>query len=303
VAAAERYKELLTHVARVLKARGFSKRGPTFYSKQEGNWKIISFQKSRKSTANDIVFTVNVAVASTRLIDFFMGSSDPDQPPQVTQCHWRQRLGAEPAESGDKWWTVRSRDSAEKIGEEIGRQILDVAVPQLENLVRDEALRDLWLTRRSPSLTELQRLRNLAVLLGALGPRESLPHVMEELHQVSSTAARFIEKKLGDYNRGAPGEVLDLVGTWISDPEDVEGLREFGRVTLDFQPDGQLTYTAHAEGKDQNIFLTFRIDDGILVTNQPTAPREERTAYSVTPDGKLVLWFGGQRSVYIRQEE
>lgn len=94
----------------------------------------------------------------------------------------------------------------------------------------------------------------------------------------------------------------ELLGTWTSDPEDHEGIREFGRTTLEFEEDGQLTYTVHAEGKDQKMFLSFRVEGGTLITDQPSSPREERTAYSVGPDGKLTLWFGGQRSVYVREE-
>jgi len=93
-----------------------------------------------------------------------------------------------------------------------------------------------------------------------------------------------------------------LLGTWTSDPEDIEGTREFGRATLDFEGDGQLTYTVHAEGKDQMMFLTFRVEGGTLVTDQPSSPREERTPFSIDPNGKLTLWFGGQRSVYVREE-
>jgi hypothetical protein len=97
--------------------------------------------------------------------------------------------------------------------------------------------------------------------------------------------------------------VIDqLIGTWVSDPEDVDGIQEFGRVTLEFDEEGQLTYTAHARGKDQTIFLTFRVEDGSLVTNQPSSPRQERTAFSIGPDGKLTRWFGGQRGVYLRED-
>lgn len=94
----------------------------------------------------------------------------------------------------------------------------------------------------------------------------------------------------------------ELLGTWASDPEDHEGIREFGRATLDFEPDGQLTHTVHADGKDQKMFLSFRIQGGTLITDQPSSPREERTAYSLGSDGKLTLWFRGQRSVYVREE-
>jgi hypothetical protein len=35
-----------------------------------------------------------------------------------------------------------------------------------------------------------------------------------------------------------------LIGRWVSDPEDVDGIREFGRATLEFDQDGELTHTA-----------------------------------------------------------
>lgn len=92
-----------------------------------------------------------------------------------------------------------------------------------------------------------------------------------------------------------------LIGTWVSDPEDVDAIREFGPVTLEFEEDGHLTYTVHTRAKDQKIFLTFRVEGGTLVTDQPSSPRQERTAYSIGPDGKLTLWFGGQRGVYLRE--
>ena len=96
-----------------------------------------------------------------------------------------------------------------------------------------------------------------------------------------------------------------LIGTWVSDPEDQGGVQEFGHATLEFEEDGQLTYTVHAEGKDRKriLFSVFRVEGDTLVTNQPSSPREERTAYSFDPGGRLTLWFGGQRSVYVRGDQ
>ena len=94
----------------------------------------------------------------------------------------------------------------------------------------------------------------------------------------------------------------DLIGTWVSDPEDREGTQEFGRVTLVFEKDGELTYTVHAAGKDQKMFLTFRVEGEVIVTDQPSSPRQERTRFSVGSDGKLTVWFGGQRAVYVHEE-
>jgi len=84
--------------------------------------------------------------------------------------------------------------------------------------------------------------------------------------------------------------------------EDLVGVQELGRATLEFEDDGQLTYTLHAKESEQKMFLTFRVDGETLVTDQPSSPREERTAYSIGADGRLTLWFGGQRSVYVRED-
>jgi len=91
-----------------------------------------------------------------------------------------------------------------------------------------------------------------------------------------------------------------LLGKWVSDPEDKEGRREFGTVTLEFRENGELTYSIRGHEKEQRIFLTYAVEDGMIVTDQPSQPHQERTAYSLTSDGRLTLWFGGQRSVYVR---
>jgi hypothetical protein len=67
-----------------------------------------------------------------------------------------------------------------------------------------------------------------------------------------------------------------------------------------FSDDGSLTYIIHVEGKDEVIVMKYRIDDSVLVTDQPSQPGEERTPFTITPDGKLVLEFGGIRSRYVR---
>jgi hypothetical protein len=91
-----------------------------------------------------------------------------------------------------------------------------------------------------------------------------------------------------------------LIGRWTSDPDDQEGIRHFGRATIEFTEGGDLTYTIHLEHKDQKIFLIYTTEDGTLITDQPSKPGTERTRYSLASDGRLALWFGGQRSTYIR---
>lgn len=85
-----------------------------------------------------------------------------------------------------------------------------------------------------------------------------------------------------------------LLGTWSSAPGSSED------TTLEFKEDGRLDYTIHGTEKDQKIFLTYRVENNTLVTDQPSHPREERTPFVFTEDGKLVLIYGDQRSLYIR---
>lgn len=91
-----------------------------------------------------------------------------------------------------------------------------------------------------------------------------------------------------------------LIGRWMTDPQDLESILEYGLVSLEFAADGNLRYIAHVEGKDQIMDLTYRVEDGMLITNQPSEPREERTPFALTPEGRLVLTYGDVRSYYVR---
>jgi hypothetical protein len=69
---------------------------------------------------------------------------------------------------------------------------------------------------------------------------------------------------------------------------------------MEFRHDGSLEYVIHAKGKQQTIFLKYRVEGNVLVTDQPSRPREERTEFRLTPDGKLVLNYDNRVSVHVR---
>ena len=98
-----------------------------------------------------------------------------------------------------------------------------------------------------------------------------------------------------------PEQMHALIGTWGSDPADA-GAQNYGSLTLKFLSDGNLLYIIHGDGKDQIIRLTFRLDSNFIITDQPSNPRSERTAYEFTEDGKLVLTLGQEKSRYVRVE-
>jgi hypothetical protein len=97
------------------------------------------------------------------------------------------------------------------------------------------------------------------------------------------------------------GEISKLIGIWSSDPADSSGVESYGTATLEFGADGSLIYTVHESDRDQVMLLTFRVEEpGFIVTDQPSAPHPEKTAYEITFEGKLLLAFGGERSRYVR---
>jgi len=92
-----------------------------------------------------------------------------------------------------------------------------------------------------------------------------------------------------------------LVGTWISDLSDSVGNHGLGLTSLEFTSDGTLLYTIHEKDRDQIVRLTFRAEEpGVIISDQPSRPRGERTTYEFTDDGKLVLDFEGKKSKYRR---
>lgn len=91
-----------------------------------------------------------------------------------------------------------------------------------------------------------------------------------------------------------------LIGTWKSDPDDSTGANTYGDVTLKFGSDGTLLYIIRESNRDQIMRLTYHIEPGFIVTNQPSEPRSERTNYQLGEDGVLVLAFGGRKSRYVK---
>jgi len=91
-----------------------------------------------------------------------------------------------------------------------------------------------------------------------------------------------------------------LLGKWSTDISDPTTREKYGRASMEFRQDGMLVYTAHGKDRDQVILLDYEADGSVLTTNQPSAPREERTHYELPSRDYLVLSFGGIRSCFTR---
>mgnify|MGYP000103158677 CR=1 FL=1 len=95
-------------------------------------------------------------------------------------------------------------------------------------------------------------------------------------------------------------KINKLLEKWRIAPEDINALQNYGDIEIEFTADGKLIYTIHDKNKEKNIFLKYQIDNDVIITDQPSLPRVERTHYLLTSDGRLILEFNREKSTYIR---
>jgi hypothetical protein len=69
----------------------------------------------------------------------------------------------------------------------------------------------------------------------------------------------------------------------------------------DFHPDGTLTYSIEVEGRTLVMNLTWRIEDGMIVSDQSSAPGEVRSKYTFLDADTLVMEYDGERTTFRRR--
>jgi hypothetical protein len=93
-----------------------------------------------------------------------------------------------------------------------------------------------------------------------------------------------------------------LVGRWRLSPDDRRSFAEVGDHAMEFTPFGDLVYTTFdASAITGRMLLVYRLDGNILITDQPSAPREERTSFHLD-NNTLVLRTGQDPIVLVREE-
>ncbi|OYU96715.1 MAG: hypothetical protein CFE21_00055 [Bacteroidetes bacterium B1(2017)] len=90
-----------------------------------------------------------------------------------------------------------------------------------------------------------------------------------------------------------------LVGQWRADVNDNSTMNLYGDIIMEFQPNGNLIYTVFEEGNKSIIYLNYEIVDNYLITDQPSEPKKEITAFRLV-DSTLELNYDGNKSVFIR---
>lgn len=164
-----------------LKQHQFTRSGNVFRRQRTEVCQVVSLVKSGKTTSDLAVFTVELGVASLRLL---ARSGVDSRRCSIEDCHWRERLGMLGPRREDVWWTVRDEPSAHSASTEIVAWMESAGLPALEGVADDSALRDVWVSDRSPGLTDVQRLLCLSVLLETLGPRSTMVEVTGELKRM-----------------------------------------------------------------------------------------------------------------------
>lgn len=186
--AREKFERLVAEFVKpALRGRGFRTRGTTFFRLQDSNWGLVQLQRHSMSSAEKVLFTVNVAVASARLA----GVSAEEwrkKPPAEYSCDLRMRIGHLLPSGHDKWWTIDGNTDVGQMAEEVVGDITSAGLAALEQYITNEALRDLWLSGGG-WLTASERARKLLAMVRAIGPAELLPQLERDLETAASPEA------------------------------------------------------------------------------------------------------------------
>ena len=93
-----------------------------------------------------------------------------------------------------------------------------------------------------------------------------------------------------------------LIGCWrmIKAEGDVETGE---RVEMEFEPSGRLVYgILHGSDRWQLMILTYRVDGDVLISDQPSHPREERSRFFFPEHDVLCLEQPDNKSLFERIE-
>ncbi len=83
-----------------------------------------------------------------------------------------------------------------------------------------------------------------------------------------------------------------LLGTWRQSNDH--------NISMVFFNDGRLEYRIRENDKIGIMKLTYRVEGHEIVSNQPSAPREERTSFAFEDEDTLVLDHLGEEALFKR---
>jgi len=90
----------------------------------------------------------------------------------------------------------------------------------------------------------------------------------------------------------------ELIGVWELEPDDVTSLNLYGKMILQFKKNGDLIYNIYEGDKIQKVLLTYDTKDNIIITDQPSSPKKEKTEYQFLSKTRLKLYMNGVESTF-----
>ncbi len=190
----DNYKHLIEQITVFLKQCGYTKKGNTFYRQEYGNLGLIDLQKSKSKSEDGTKFTINLGVFSSKLWELsgHRGKDNPD----ITMCHWRERIGSLFSPKKDHWWLLSDHESINALVTEIENIIRSLALPAIQKHLSDADLIEAWFGKEYGGLTNYMRLYNLITLMKlAADPR--LPEVVKEYKDIAK--GRTMEQSIKDH--------------------------------------------------------------------------------------------------------
>jgi hypothetical protein len=190
---------LENYISPCLITKQFVRRGSRFYRDWGETIGLIEFQKSRKSTKDATLFTINLGIFSKTIANFF-GNKKREMNFSRDECHWKERLGFLMKERRDMWWVLNLETSLEIIGKEMCDLLTDLAIPALEQFKEEKSLYNFWKSGKYGGLTDFEQLVNLSILAMKFGEKEQIDRVVKHLKQfeenssLQNAAARQLQK-------------------------------------------------------------------------------------------------------------
>ncbi len=178
------FKNIIKELSPLLKRIDFVKKGNNFYKVSDKNYGVINFQKSKNSTKEVLIFTINFGVYSNVLGQLLYGHNDLTQP-EVAQCQWWARVGYFMPGSPDYWWNVNISDNLNNVISNVMEAVQSIIVPELDKRLSDEGLINCWINESYAGATEIGRFEYLTTLLKAKGDFNTLNRVVETFMQKS----------------------------------------------------------------------------------------------------------------------
>lgn len=155
----ELYSSLLDGFRPQMGECGYQKAGSVFRRVAGQNAGLVEFQQSSKSSAQEVIFTINCGVVLGAL-----SLEDEFQPKKATipDAHVRNRVGFLMSEKRDIWWSLANDTDLVRLGAELLPILDESVIPYVDRYLDPANVIALWSSGVSPGLTEKQRSRYLA---------------------------------------------------------------------------------------------------------------------------------------------